>query len=331
MKLDAQQPVSRKSEVSFIKKIRHRYLPWLLLGLPFALVLATALGRLGRSFFLFELLSHFAAQYAVLSGGLLIYWLFRRRWLPAVAALTGLVWNGLMVLPWLTADPPPGPSTADLRVLHTNVLYTRPDVGRIRQLIARENPDLFVLQELTQDMHLRLTDLRAEYPHQIFIWAKGPCYMLVGSRTPFTADSTPVRQARTIHLRTTVRGQALSFVTLHPRTPVFPAWFRQRNQRLTYAADLVRRQTEPTLWIGDFNVSPFSPVYDDLIKRSGTQACREGFGLAATWIRWCPPLMIPIDHALINDGFRTVNFRTAYMPESDHKALIVDLAFRKTE
>jgi len=301
--------------------------------LTWLLAVATILGRFGTQFFVFELLSHFPLQYGLLGIPLLAYWAWQRRRFALLLALVPFLWNSWLVWPWLTAPQPVVTSTTEsFRVLHANVLYTEPDEQRIRTLVREEGPDLFVLQELTREMRDRLTDFRRTYPHQLFIWSKGPSHLWVCSKTPFRVDTVAIRANRTARIQTRIQGRDLTLISLHPRTPIFPTWFPDRNQRLAYAARLARQERQPMIWLGDFNITPWSPVYTQVLDHPELISCRRGFGLSPTWISWLPaPLRIPIDHAFINAGLEVVNFRTRHLTDSDHRALIVDLRFANAQ
>ena len=90
--------------------------------------------------------------------------------------------------------------------------------------------------------------------------------------------------------------------------------------------------------IGDFNISVFSPLYDDIFRPFNpagngkpTQILRPArrFLTQPTWPIFFPSLMIPIDHAFVNGGFRPVRFQTLDHPGSDHRAVVVDLRFSR--
>ena len=296
-----------------------------------SLLAATLLGRLGNLFFLFELFSHFAVQYAITGLLLTGYWLMAKpRWLAGIAFLVVFL-NGLLIYPWLVAARPAGAGTsvATVRVLHANVLYANTDYERIVRLVQQQSPDLFVLQEMTPASIRGVSGLKRAFPYQYHIWSKGPCHILVGSRTPMRVDSGLARPARVISLKTIVRGREMALLTAHPQTPILPASFTDRNEQLAFVSEKARQQRLPTILLGDFNVSIFSPVYHRLLASPGLTACRSGFGLQPTWPRFLPFMFIPIDHAFVNDGFRTVNFQTLAQDGSDHKAVVVNLAFTR--
>ncbi|WP_019987076.1 endonuclease/exonuclease/phosphatase family protein [Rudanella lutea] len=315
-----------------LRLLRTRFLP---LFTVFLLV-APVVGRVfGPSFFLFELFSHFSVQYTGLAGLLLAFWIGRGRPFMAFLAGAALLLNAYWCAPLFRYDPPRTGQT-DLRVFHANVLYTRDDYQPIIDTIRRLQPDFFVLHEMTPTGVRAVAELQRDYPYQDSVWAKGPCYILVGSRTPFRTDSLARQQHRVIALTSTVRGRAVSLSTVHPRTPLLPGWFAHRNEQLQFVADQLANATNPAVLIGDFNISPLSPIYThSFTNRSGVlgplNACRDGFGWTPTWPRYLPFMFIPIDHAFVNGGFVTKRFRTLTIPGSDHRAICIDLSLSKKQ
>ncbi len=331
------QAIDTTPSVSSGKKkftIRPEWITTGLIIITGLLALANVLGRLGNFFFLFELCSHFAVQYGVIALALTVFWTIRRRWLLAGIAIACLSWNGVQVLPWLLATPPAAPGTkADVRILHANVLFTRDEMQTTIDMIRREKPDMFVLQEMTPESIEQVTKALADtYPYTDTLMAKDPCFLLVASRTPFLVDQQARRNKLVLHMMTNVKGHDLSFITVHTRTPIMPSWFTERNEQLAFVSERIQDVPQPAVGMGDFNISIFSPVYAQYFEHQpDLTACRKGFGLQQTWPRFLPPMMIPIDQAFTNTGFRTVNFRTLPQPGSDHKAVVVDLAFTKQD
>ena len=119
----------------------------------------------------------------------------------------------------------------------------------------------------------------------------------------------------------------LSVVTVHPRPPLRRHDFRHRNEQLRDAASMVRALPMPKILVGDFNTSPWSPYYTQLIRHTGLVNARQGFGLLPTWpafLSW-PFLMIPIDHCLVSSDIRVIALSTGRNIGSDHLPLIVDM------
>lgn len=292
----------------------------------YALLLVSILGRFGSYFFFFELFSHFAVQCLGVSLLLLLYWmLFRNR--LYVVALFSVILNAWLVCPWLSRDEVQG--KADLRVMHTNVLFTNENFGAIVKGIQKEKADIVLIAEATPMIFQNFRKgLGAEYPYQYMVYTKSHCYNVIGSRFPLEVDHTAVTANRMLHVYTTVKGRKVGLVSVHPKTPLNPVWFKLRNERISKAFDLAAQEKVPAILAGDFNISVFSPVYESLVEKTGLKAARKGRGIFPTYRNGYGPLMIPIDHLFTNEGFRTVDFYTTDIEGSDHKAIVADLQFQ---
>lgn len=311
-------------------------------GLSVAFFLSWLSGRLLGRFYFFELFSHFEIQYHWLAYGLLglqlLYSLVypkrnRSGWvlIPLVLVASVLYFKNTDWVPG-DYDASPAQPPGDVRIFHANVLYTRTDYEPTLALIRAQQPNLYVLQEMTpRSIRLVTSRLNQEFPHWFACWSKGPCWTLVGSRTPIRVDQRLVQQQRLIDLTTQVGGRTMSLVTVHPRTPLLPSWFRERNGQLTLAAQKTRRNAQPTVLLGDFNISVFSPVYKAIFESptqpAGALQTTRRTLTQPTWPTFFPFLMIPIDHAFVNGGFRPLSFQTLNHPGSDHRAVVVDLVF----
>ncbi|NDU96257.1 endonuclease/exonuclease/phosphatase family protein [Spirosoma terrae] len=294
-------------------------------------------GQLLGKFYFFELFSHFVIQYEWVAYGLLglwaLYWVIFRyltAWSVGAALLVGITAYGNHTA-WMPGDYAPDRpiKRGEVRVLHANVLYSREEYVTTVAMVKKQQPDLYVLQEMTPDPIRWVTSqLRSEYPYWFACRSKQQVWTLVGSRTRFKVDEALARRLHIISLETTINGKPVALLTVHPHTPVYPSWFRERNEQLAYSADKTRTNTLPTLLIGDFNISMFSPIYASIFEpvnapRPLIRARRDK--TQPTWPRFLPPMMIPIDHAFVNDGFNVLSFQTMDQTGSDHRAVVVDL------
>ncbi|QIP13366.1 endonuclease/exonuclease/phosphatase family protein [Spirosoma aureum] len=330
------------------KQINAHWLNRWLAVLSIGLFTCSLAGRFLGRFYFFELFSHFTIQYQWLSYGFIglwfLYWLiYWKEVKPALSVLAIVSLIGTAYLnqtPWIPGDYDsviPSPK-GDVRVVHANVLYAREEYATTVAMLKQKRSDLYVLQEMTPDKIRFVTaQVAAEFPYWFACPSKQQVWTLVGSRTAFQIDLPLARKLHIISLTTQVRGRAIELVTVHPHTPVIPSWFRERNAQLAYAAHKTRYNARPTILIGDFNISPFSPIYEELFKpdegrmktgQKGVLVAARQIKTQPTWPSFLPPMMIPIDHAFVNGGFTPLSFRTLDQEGSDHRAIVVDLKFR---
>jgi len=79
--------------------------------------------------------------------------------------------------------------------------------------------------------------------------------------------------------------------------------------------------------VGDFNVTPWSSHYRDLLKVPGARDCAAGRGWQATWNSDLPAVLrIRIDHCIASGAVGIADVRVGQSVGSDHFATINDLS-----
>ena len=308
---------------------RHVSPSGLLIAAGVLTVLATLAGFAARFWWIFELSSHFRVQYALfLSLGALALLVWRRYcWVTvfAVFALMNIATIAPRLLPVVAASTDSaGPI---FRALLANVHSGNRDDDRIRHAITTTNPDFIMLLEVTPWLMERLANLRDRYPYRIAEPREDNFGIALFSRWPIlNAAVMQIGPAGLPSIRTVLDSGGCRFTLLgtHPPPPVSAELAQDRNDQLADLARLVRQTRQPTLLLGDLNLSPWSPYFAQLLADSGLQDSAAGRSIQASWpVAW-PPLWIPIDHALYSDGIRIRYRETGPAIGSDHYPVIVD-------
>ncbi len=300
-----------------------QYAPWLVL-------FASLIGYLGEYSRWFDHFSSFRVQYCFLSLMLAIWQLLRKQWTLTTVSVVVFFGNAGLVKDWLFLSKSVSQNKADFKVYHANVLFKNHDYSLVTQQIREEKPDFFSINEATPPLiaHLKKT-FAQEYPHSFVVFAKNDTEVFVASRTPIVVDSAATFAVRGLmRLTTIVQNKPLTIIACHAYNPIKEVDFIIRNQELKHIAALMTQERNPTLVIGDLNITPWSVIYQDFIMKSGLTNCREGFGLHPSWPVWMPLMLIPIDHCLINNRLETVAFQTGKYTKSDHYPLVIQLRFR---
>ncbi len=89
----------------------------------------------------------------------------------------------------------------------------------------------------------------------------------------------------------------------------------------------VNAKEQASIVIGDLNTTVWSNSYQILLSDTGMTNASEGFGFMPTWPTNLIPMMIPIDHCLVSEGFKVIDIRTGEDLGSDHLPLVVELGF----
>ncbi|HRR33789.1 MAG TPA: endonuclease/exonuclease/phosphatase family protein [Kiritimatiellia bacterium] len=300
-------------------------------------VLFTLAGLFGRHAWYLELFTHFKLQ---LAGCFALYVLpecTARHWHHAI---TGVAFAAVNVLPVLMLCLPVAPQqppaifapAARIRVLQANVLTGNRDAAALLSLVAREAPDVIVLQETNQRWLNDLAGLTNAYP----VFAAVPREdnfgaAIYGKTNAQTAeilyldsdDAVPSTRARL-----TVNGRPLTVIGAHPFAPYSRSRWQGRNRHLQRLAKHVRSVQGPCVVTGDFNNTPWSTYFQTFLADSGLCDSARGRCLQPTWPTFLPPFArIPLDHAAHSPDVRVTARRLGPPIGSDHLPVILDIAF----
>lgn len=269
---------------------------------------------------------------------------WRRQWVNAAAlALPAVVWlwsYGTLFVP--NAAPV---VQRDLRIVTYNTLVGAEGIDHIHHLVDAVDPDVLVLQEVFPSREAALREAYASrYAHMVGIQTGRVGGLMVLSRLPVT-DVIDVGGAGEAARNTAVvvldiGERAVQVVPIHLTSPC-PSCGPSVTDRLD--SEGARRQTEvfailralrpgvPAVVAGDFNSNERSGPYRRLSRAGFEDPHRaRGSGPGFTWPNDGPfgPLvridwvmtrqLIPVDAWVVDGG------------PSNHRAVVVDLALRRT-
>ena len=313
-----------------------RWAKWSRLAPAFYVPVLTACvaGYFGKLFWLFELASHFRAQYLLASMVFVaIFGFFRKRRWAQIALICALS-NGLHVASfWIpvTHSVFNRPASRLVRVLHSNLHIENHNHAALLELIRAENPDLIVVQEVTPEWAAVLETIRGRYPEGIVIPDETAGGIGVLSRLPLlmVRDAGIERyNGPSLEVRLRVDDRIVHILTAHTRPPLSPSWLLARNLHFAAIVDRLRNMPAPRILIGDLNSTVWSPYFSDSIGQTTMVDARQGFGVLATWPTWLPLMKIPIDQCFVSPDVEVVNLKAGSHIGSDHLPLVLDLRFR---
>jgi endonuclease/exonuclease/phosphatase (EEP) superfamily protein YafD len=296
----------------------------------------TLISLFGRHAYL-ELATHFSLQYALISSVCIILLVIFHSWRLLPVAVFCALLNWSYILPYYFAKPQRvnDSSAVHLRLMQMNVLGSNKNYSAVTEAVSEANPDIIALQELTEEWHHQTQVLHSEYPYQRAVPRPGGSGMALLSRYPLEEVEVLTLDASThlaIIAKVNVDGTLVTVLSLHPPTPIRTDKFLNRNEQFTKAASILRATKGTKFLIGDLNTSMWSPYFADLVKESGLRDARAGFGLITTWPMPLPAfLQIPIDHCLVSDDVVVKGIKTGRRTGSDHRPLIVDVQFKRSE
>jgi endonuclease/exonuclease/phosphatase (EEP) superfamily protein YafD len=302
--------------------------------------IAFILGELGRFDWRLELLSHFAVQYTIALAVAGVYFLVRGRalWF-VVAVVIGLMpaWRIASYLPIGSAPTHAADGTHALRVMTINVHAGNNRYDDVRAEIERLDPDIVFLPENTDRWAVGLALLRARYPYVVDGKSESVFSLFLFSRVPLSESSIvnlpdpigfPAIVTRACAEGTDNDLACVRVIGIHPPPPLTADLASNRDAVLQAVPQLIAGQdVARTIVLGDFNCTPWSPLFRELLTRTGLRDAALATGLAPTWLsRWLP-FGLTIDHILIGDGIDVSRHEVGKDVGSDHFPVIADLHF----
>jgi endonuclease/exonuclease/phosphatase (EEP) superfamily protein YafD len=279
----------------------------------------------------FELFVHFRPQYMVASILVAMLLAGLGRWRPAALALTLAALHAWPVVPSSQAGAArvacDGPA---LTVATVNLWFRNPDPDSFVSWLASGPADLVILQEVTDEWASALVRLSDEYPHQWLLPRPDAYGIGVISRYALSAASVDLAGDGLPSLTGTVEigDSRLRFIGLHTRWPLLPELARSRDASLFGAADHVRADDTPAVLLGDLNLSPHAPRYEQLLDRGGLQDVFPRRAWHPTWMAGFWPLALRIDHVLVSSGLCVEAASVGPDVGSDHRPVISRLKLR---
>jgi endonuclease/exonuclease/phosphatase (EEP) superfamily protein YafD len=316
-------------------KVVARSAGFAILGMMVGLTgVGTTAGFLGRFNPLFELLTNLRLQYLVLGAvAALLLLFYQSRRLALISGLLALV-NLFYVAPFYAAPPiPPDElATQPYRALLLNVHFRNQAFDEVISLVQNTQPDFIIFLEATPEWVAALEPLRPDYP---FVESGGlqphPGSIVLFSRIkPEAVDiqdfGVPERPVIVAELM--LDGQPLTVIGLHPY-PFMAGTVLTADERILQLEGLtefLQQRSGPAMVLADFNFTPWSPLYHDLLRETGLRDTSRGFGFQPTWPAYYPPMYMPIDYGMVSPEIVVLDHTVGPPVGSDHLPVIVDFA-----
>ena len=303
------------------------------------LMLTTATGLFSRHHWIADLCANLRNQQVIALIGLFVIVLLSRRW----------YWLGLSILliaihlPWYASaffGATAAGQPAELTVMVVNVLTSNRNFQLVEEEVAKASPDALAVLELGTPLASSLDEtLASAYPHRIAIPQDGGNFGIgLYSRHPLSHVERltfNVPSIETIAVTISKNKSEYRMVATHPLPPIGAGGFADRNEHLRQLADHIARFRSqdtgtPIIVLGDFNLTPWSPLFTDLEAATKLKRAGRGYGLTPTWYAKFETFAmgLMLDHCLISDELQCVSHRVGGDIGSDHRAVIVGLKRR---
>jgi len=317
-------------------------------ALTFILALVTMLtifGFMGQLWWIFDLASHFRPQYFIALVILVVFFAKAKKWKSTgVGIVCGLV-NFMLISPYIgiinsvaEVDRP------KIRILSMNLSHSNSSYKKAKLIIKKNQPSILILQELGNSWENALGETLSKFPYSaklpvnttygyfplpkfllpLFI-PKEKLFIGVFSHLPFERIMTDQSDSY-IRGSFKFKEKIFTLVGVHLTSPIGKVRTYKRNKQLNGLVEEIQKNNQPTVVVGDFNITPWSLYFQDFIQKSQLRDTRKGIGIYPTWLAQFPPLSIPIDHSLASDGIEVGSFSLGPSFGSDHLPMILDFS-----
>ena len=308
----------------------------------YGLLILTAILSIGSLYwriYPLELLSSFRVYYLIFAGviaiaGFLCQLKGHHTKILLYLSLGLIALNSVWVVPWYLPNSQQG-SGNSIRVLAFNINTHNDQWDSIANAIRSVKPDVATVIETSleakDELSLRLTNL---LPFSYRTTGGG---LTILSRYPLVSPQSQTFDNGTILITALeVEQRTVELIAAHPLVPVKPTLFKRRNGLLADITTYLQQHPQKSfIFLGDMNLTPWSPYYSQLIRQTGLHNTRLGFGIEPSWIeaathvhypRWITALVkIPIDHIFVSQDMKVSDCQTQKAANSDHRMLWSDL------
>jgi endonuclease/exonuclease/phosphatase family metal-dependent hydrolase len=133
-----------------------------------------------------------------------------------------------------------------------------------------------------------------------------------------------------------INQKVVELIAAHPFVPLSPTSFKRRNALLAEMTTYLQERSQKSLIVlGDFNLTPWSAHYSQLVRNTGLHSTRLGFGIEPSWVEattyasypdWLTPFFkIPIDHIFVSQDLKVADCKAIKAADADHRMLWSDL------
>lgn len=269
-----------------------------------------------------ELVHHFR-PHMILAGviGALLCLLLGERW-EWTAICGGLALINYATMParrWVKPEAHLS-GAAGLTVVWANVWHKQPALERTLAWAKAQNANVILVGEYPATDSAAV--LPGDYPHRL---DPGPVADKKYARRVVAFSRLPIIGGEIVQgpgpsLRpflkfvVEVDGRPLHIIATHPVPPTLPRLLKERDAQIAQVRALM---VEPFVLAGDFNATPWTPVFADIPgRRIGAYLFKP------TWAFSLPLLGLPIDHIMISPAMKASDYRVAPFTGSDHRAIL---------
>ena len=217
-----------------------------------------------------------------------------------------------------------------IRIMTVNVLTKNQSHDKIIDDIQSFDPDFLAILELSSSLQNHINKSMGEqYPYTVQR-SRDDGNFGIGLYSKHPIDSADAFQLNEHVDSIEVVSKGFRIIATHPLPPMGDRLFRSRNEHLKLLAARIQKSRkedspEPVIAMGDFNLTPWSPLFGDWENNSGLRRAKRGLAIQPTWYARVSvfPLGLILDHVFLDPLLRCAHYRVGPPIGSDHRSVSV--------
>jgi endonuclease/exonuclease/phosphatase (EEP) superfamily protein YafD len=277
-----------------------------------------------------NILSHFPVQYALLASILCGIFIIKKRILPAVFSVLLIFLNAGSSGIGDPVNAAASKGDYPFSIYSANINKANNSISLLKKELHKADSEIILLFEVMPVHIEELQSLFEDYPYRVIAQNLDPSNLqaVLLSRFPVVGHEIIKLVEGNVLISSTLEidEREILFYGAHFPRPTDPQGFFESAQQILGLAKRLKNESKPVIIAGDFNTTPFSPVFKEFLRISGLRDLRHGFGWQPSWPAFFPPLWIPIDHILVSPGFSVHDLTTGSYIGSDHYPMLAELS-----
>ncbi len=276
----------------------------------FALLLSNIFSLFADNYWAFDLFSHFRVQYLAGAGIVIILLLFSRNWLLVFFTLIVGCFNAYEISKFSNKI---NLENWKMSIYSQNILVSNNNVSKIISHIKNNPYDIVILQEAAPDIIQYIDDLKKTYPYIIDKTKYNAYGYLILSKhkitkldlIPFKHSGYFTNEAIKFSVYISSFDEDIVFYTIHTPPPIGKETKNWRDVELNdLSATIALDSSKYKIFLGDWNITPYSPVFKRIIEQSNLNYYSSGKYTVGTWPAFLEfkIFQIAIDQILVSDN-----------------------------
>ena len=296
-------------------------------------LIACFLSRLNSKIFFLDILSNLSFQ--ILIGGVILIFilLFLKRFLATIICIIFCAVYSFDILSTcnkcnaVLKDKSQNKNIIKLMIF--NISYNNPteNFENIKSLILSEKIDILQFQEVSPQMNEKIRSLKSIFPYSTGLDKPLDLFdSLILSKYPLL--NTEIGQHHLVQTNFILNEKKISILGMH----LFPGGtqvnLNYALQQTNYLKEVVNNINTNLILLGDLNMTSSSKRFTNFLKDTNLYTYSSFKNITSTWPAFLPNYLgIQIDHVLFTKNFRLISKKIANNFGSDHRPLIVELAY----